>query len=81
MAIDDAHQLYVGGQFTATQTGVTAHRIDRFDPAANGGSGAWSALSGTGGEGLDDQVKSIAVVGQSIYAGGTSSIPAAEAWR
>jgi len=59
--------LYVGGDFTAAG-GVLANGIAKWD------GGAWSALSGPAGTGVDGQVGALAVYddggGPALYAGG-----------
>jgi hypothetical protein len=58
--------LYVGGSFTSAG-GISASNIARWDPAANSGQGAWSAV----GSGVNSTVQALAVHGGRIYAGGS----------
>jgi N-acetylneuraminic acid mutarotase len=57
--------LYVGGEFTQTGDGSLANlgRIARYDTTA----GTWHALSN---QGLDDTVRTLAMVGSDLYVGG-----------
>lgn len=70
--------LYVGGFFTAANLGaisgnnaggsvIAANRIARYD-TLNGG---WSAIGTGGGNGLNDLVFDLAVIGNDLYVGGT----------
>ncbi len=58
-------QVYVGGGFTQAD-GLPANYIARWDPAANGGQGAWFPL----GNGVDSEVYAIAMAGTQVYVGG-----------
>ncbi|MEY3284728.1 MAG: hypothetical protein RIR86_2741 [Acidobacteriota bacterium] len=57
--------LYVGGSFIAIG-GVSANRIARYDLDT----GAWSTLGSGGGNGVNETVTSLAVVGTNLYVGG-----------
>ena len=57
--------LYVGGSFIAIG-GVSANRIARYDLDT----GAWSTLGTVGGNGVNENVTSLAVVGRTLYVGG-----------
>jgi hypothetical protein len=57
--------LYAGGQFNAAG-GTPVNNIARWDPAANGGAGAWYAL----GNGITGAVSTLASDSSALYAGG-----------
>ena len=62
------NELYVGGYFKTANlfgTEVAANYVAKVNTLT----GAWSAL-GTNGNGLDESVTSLAVVGDDLYAGG-----------
>lgn len=69
LAVVGGH-LYVGGFFTSANVGATpvaANRIARFEMAT----GTWSPLGTGGGNGVDDLVFDLAVIGSNLYLGGT----------
>jgi trimeric autotransporter adhesin len=57
--------LYVGGSFIAIG-GISANRIARYDLDT----GAWATLGSAGGNGVNENVTSLAVVGNSLFVGG-----------
>jgi uncharacterized repeat protein (TIGR01451 family) len=65
--------LYVGGEFTTANVGgsggtpaVTANRVAKFNTTTN----TWSALSNVNGNGVDNSVFALAVIGSDLYVGG-----------
>jgi trimeric autotransporter adhesin len=68
---DSAGRVYVGGAFT-TAGGVVVNGVAKWDPAANGGAGAWSALgSGAARSGGPAAVYALACdAAGNLYAGG-----------
>jgi N-acetylneuraminic acid mutarotase len=66
IATDGAGNWYVGGNFTLVNSspGVSAHYIARFHAPTN----TWSALGS--GNGLNGEVRSIAILGNSLFVGG-----------
>jgi len=62
--------LYVGGGFTivdANGTNINANRVAKVNPAT----GVWRGLADTGGgNGVSDQVNTLAVIGSDLYVGG-----------
>jgi hypothetical protein len=65
--------LYVGGFFTYANnlgTVVSANRVARFNTQIN----SWSGLGSVAGNGLDNIVNAIAILGDDIYVGGSFSI-------
>ncbi len=64
--------LYLGGIFTAVNDGgatVTTNGLARFNTTT----GAWSSLGLGGGNGVDEMVSSLAVLGTDLYVGGIFS--------
>ncbi len=66
--------LYAGGIFTTANVGgtggtptVTANGIAKFDTTAR----TWSALSHGNGNGVDGEVRALAVVSSAVYVGGS----------
>lgn len=57
--------LFIGGSFISVG-GVSANRIARYDLDT----GVWTALGRTGGNGVNESVTSLAVVGSVLYVGG-----------
>ncbi|MFM8394200.1 MAG: hypothetical protein ACKOB4_09800 [Acidobacteriota bacterium] len=57
--------LYIAGSFIAIG-GLSANRIARYDLDT----GAWSSLGSAGGNGVNENVTSLAVVGTSLFVGG-----------
>ncbi len=66
IATDGAGNWYVGGNFTLVNSSpsVSAHYIARFHAPTN----TWSALGS--GNGLNGEVRSIAILGNSLFVGG-----------
>jgi len=61
--------VYVGGFFSQVNVGgtvVNANNIARFNTTTN----TWSALGSGGGNGVNNGVRAIAVVGSDVYVGG-----------
>ncbi|MEP7342062.1 MAG: hypothetical protein ABI977_30300 [Acidobacteriota bacterium] len=62
--------LYVGGDFTMANfggTSISANRLAKFNTATN----TWSALGTGSGNGVNDYVNAMAVIGSDLYVGGT----------
>jgi trimeric autotransporter adhesin len=59
------NQLYVGGSFIAVG-GIPANRIAMYDLLT----GSWSSLGTSGGNGVNDNVMALTVIGSSLYVGG-----------
>ncbi len=66
-AVAAGHErLYYGGSFEAAG-GTTALHAAAWNPSAT----QWEALyNGPGGQGLDEEIKALAVIGTDVYAGG-----------
>jgi hypothetical protein len=62
--------LYIGGYFTTANysftANVQANHVVKFNPTTN----TWSALRNGNGNGLDDTVYALAVIGSDLYVGG-----------
>ena len=58
--------IYIGGDFTAAGN-VSANRVAKFNTLTN----TWSALGNGGGNGVDDVVLALAVIGSDLYVGGS----------
>ncbi len=75
IAIDSSNNVYVGGTFTSVNTGGTvvfANRVARWNPLNAGTLTAWSALTGTIGNGTNSTVNSIAIdSSNNVYIGGS----------
>ena len=64
--------LYVGGIFSVVNeggAGISANSIARFNTVSN----TWSTLGSGGGNGVDEVVSSIEVIGNDLYVGGIFS--------
>ncbi len=64
------NDLYVGGNFTQANVGgtvVNANYIARFNTTTN----TWSALGTGSGNGVNGEVRALAVVGNDLYVGGS----------
>lgn len=64
LAVDGNGNVYAGGRFSAAGT-VEANHIAKWD------GNSWSALGPGLGNGADDSVRALAVIGNDLYAGGT----------
>jgi hypothetical protein len=66
--------LYVGGIFSFVNeggSGIAANSIARFNTVTN----TWSTLGSGGGNGVDEVVSSIEVIGTDLYVGGIFRMP------
>ena len=74
IAIDSSNNVYVGGTFTSVNVGgttVSVNHVARWNPLNTGTLTAWSALTGTNGNGTNSNVNSIAIKDNTIYLGGS----------
>jgi hypothetical protein len=59
------NEVFVGGGFTSAG-GMSANRVARFNTQTN----TWSTLGKDSSNGVNDQVRALAVVGNEVYVGG-----------
>ncbi len=69
LAMSGSGDVFVGGAFTQANVGaaVNANNVAKWN------NGAWSALSGAGGQGVNNEVKALTVNGSDVYLGGLFS--------
>lgn len=61
--------LYVGGTFTTANVGGTTVSVNRL-AKFNTTTGAWSTLGTSGGNGVDNTVRTLALIDSDLYVGG-----------